>query len=851
MSSALCGRFGSASDEGVPAMLRTVHDNWTLRAVGGRSPDALVGAVVPATVPGCVHLDLLAAGLIPDPHLDENEAELSWIGYVDWRYETTVRVSPDELPTGTDRLDLVADGLDTLASIEVNGVELGRTCNQHRSYRIDLRGALQEGDNALAVTFAAAMPAINEIDAVAGRPHVNAHPFNAIRKMACNFGWDWGADLVTAGIWRPLTLHSWRTARIASVRPLVGIHDGVPTLSAHIELEHADPASPVLVVCEVAGVRAEASVPAGETSAILSLEVPHARLWWPHGYGDQPRYPVVVKLIHDEVEIDNWSTQVGFRTTELDTSADADGVAFTIRINGEPVFAKGANWIPGDSFPVRLTGEHYASLLRQAKDANVNLLRVWGGGIYEAEQFYDLCDELGIMVWQDFLLACAAYAEEQPLRGEIIAEARENVTRLAKHPSLVLWNGGNENIWGYEDWGWKQSLGGRTWGLGYYEEIFPDIVAELDPTRPYCPGSPYSFKGGIHPNDPDFGCMHIWEVWNRADYTDYATYSPRFVSEFGFQGPPTWATLTAAIHDEPLSNSSPGMLVHQKAEDGDAKLMRGMAPHLPAPTNFDDWHWATSLNQARAVQFGVESFRAQAPRCMGTVIWQLNDTWPVTSWAAIDWGGRRKPLWYAMRSAYRDRLVTFLVVDDRIELRAINDTGERWTEQLDVSVRDINGAPLTSIAVPMDVPPRAVGRVPLPDAPGSQVPPDGAIVVTADSTAGRATRFYAEDVLGRLADPEFDVIVDKVVDGYTVRVTAHTLLRDLALLVDRSAPDAVADDSLITLCRGETATIRVRTHADLDAEQLTSPLVLRTANQLVVTARNLGTSSSSSEAITQ
>jgi beta-mannosidase len=817
-------------------MLRTLHDNWTLRAVGGAPPDSVVGAAVPATVPGCVHLDLLAAGLIPDPYLDENEGELPWIGYVDWRYETTFHVSHDELPTGSDRLDLVADGLDTLATIELNGVEVARTCNQHRSYRFDVRDAIREGDNTLAITFAAAMPAITAIDAADGRPHVNAHPFNAIRKMASNFGWDWGADLVTAGVWRPLTLHSWRTARIASVRPLVGVREGVPTLSAHVELEHADAAVPVSIVCKVAGVHAEASVPAGETSAIVSVDVPNARLWWPQGYGAQPRYEVDVTLLHDQVEIDSWSARIGFRTTELDTSADVDGVGFTIRINGEPVFAKGANWIPGDSFPVRLTREDYRSLVWQAKEANINLLRVWGGGIYEAEEFYDLCDELGIMVWQDFLLACAAYAEEQPLRGEIIAEARENVTRLSKHPSLVLWNGGNENIWGHEDWGWKEPLAGRTWGLGYYEEIFPDIVAELDPSRPYCPGSPYSFKGGIHPNDPDFGCMHIWDVWNQADYTHYATYAPRFVSEFGFQGPPTWATLTAAIHDEPLASTSPGMLVHQKAEDGDGKLTRGMAPHLPAPTNFDDWHWATSLNQARAVQFGIESFRMQAPRCMGTVVWQLNDTWPVTSWAAIDWGGRRKPLWYALRSAYRDRMMCLRAVDGRIELGVVNDSSERWIEEVDISLRDVDGVATASAAIALDVPPRAAVRVPIPGAVASQVAPDGVVAAVADSVEGRATWFYAEDAAGRLADPRFEATVSKTTDGYLVRVTAHTLLRDLALLADRAAPDAVADNALITLCRGETVTIRVRTCADLTAEQLTSPLVLRSANQLVAAA---------------
>ena len=281
------------------------------------------------------------------------------------------------------------------------------------------------------------------------------------------------------------------------------------------------------------------------------------------------------------------------------------------------------------------------------------------------------------------------------------------------------------------------------------------------------------------------------------------------------------------------------MIAHQKAEDGDGKLTRGMASHLSPPADFADWHWATSLNQARAVQFGIELFRSQAPRCMGTVVWQLNDTWPVTSWSAIDWGGRRKPLWYAMRTAYRDRLVTFVAVDDGLELRAVNDSGSRWTEPLEVVVRDIDGMALTSTSITLDVSPRTVACVALRGALASPAAPDGAVVVTADSTAGRAAWFYAEDVDGRLADPDFEAVVDKVADGYAVRVTANTLLRDVTLLADRAAPDAVADDALITLCRGETATITVRTRAALEFNQLTSPLVLRTANQLVTAARTV------------
>ncbi len=246
-----------------------------------------------------------------------------------------------------------------------------------------------------------------------------------------------------------------------------------------------------------------------------------------------------------------------------------------------------------------------------------------------------------------------------------------------------MWNGNNENLWGHEDWGWKAELGDLTWGRGYYLDVLPRLLARLDPTRPYSPGSPWSFDESRHPNDPDHGTMHVWDVWNREDYTVYRDYRPRFVSEFGYQGPPSWATLTRSLHDEDLGPDSPGMRAHQKAEGGDLKLARGIAPHLPVPADpvadIEDWHWAMQLQQAHAVAFGIEHFRSWHPRCAGTVVWQLNDCWPVTSWAAVDGDGRRKPLWFALRQAYADRVLTIQPRDGGLALVAGNDTDERWT----------------------------------------------------------------------------------------------------------------------------------------------------------------------------
>ena len=387
-------------------------------------------------------------------------------------------------------------------------------------------------------------------------------------------------------------------------------------------------------------------------------------------------------------ELDRWQRRVGFRTVELSTSRDEFGAAFTLSVNGQPVFVKGVNWIPDDHFLTRITAERLGRRLDQAVAANVNLVRVWGGGIFESDDFYAACDERGVLIWQDFLLACAAYPEESPLWEEIEAEARDNVVRLAPHPSLVLYNGGNENLWGEADWNWRSSLHGQTWGARYAYEVLPKIVAELDPTRPYCDNSPYSPRVDgsevAHPNDPDHGTHHQWEVWNSIDYTAYRSEIPRFCSEFGFQAPPAWRTLTDWVHavdggaldaaSDPKNDAN--FLLHQKAADGNGKLDRGLVPHLGVPDEFVDWHWATQLNQARAVAYAIDHYRRWWPRTAGAIVWQLNDCWPVTSWAAIDFEERPKPLWYALRRAFAPRNLVFATEDGILSVVLLNDTDQ-------------------------------------------------------------------------------------------------------------------------------------------------------------------------------
>ncbi len=819
---------------------------WTLTAMGG-DPDGRLPDPIPAAVPGSSHVDLMAAGLIEDPFLDGNEFTQTWLFDVDWRYRTTLDPAALDLsaPGPDERVDLVFDGVDTIGTVTVAGTEVGTTANMHRSYRFDVSGLLDGGPVELSVDLQSATTyAEAEKERLGFRPGPYPTPFNYLRKMACSFGWDWGPDLRTAGLWKPVRLERWRTARLASVRPLVTVdHDGTGRVELHVELEYAGDPAAVVLKAGVGPSWAMVGLEPGETSAVVSLEVPDVELWWPAGYGDQPLYDLELSLqVADDVELDSWRRRIGFRTVTLDTSRDEIGTAFTFSVNGVPVFVKGANWIPDDHFLTRITPERLARRLDQAIGANLNLLRIWGGGIYETDAFYDACDERGLMVWQDFLLACAAYPEEQPLWDEIAAEARENVVRLMPHPSLIHWNGGNENLWGHADWAWESRLDGRTWGERYARDLLPAIVAELDPTRTYSDNSPCSPGFGqaeMHPNHPDHGTHHQWEVWNQIDYHEYRSEIPRFCSEFGFQGPPAWRTLTDWVHavdggplaSVPDPKADANFLIHQKADDGNGKLDRGMAPHLGVPAAFADWHWAGQLNQAHAVAYAIEHYRSWWPRTAGAIVWQLNDCWPVTSWAMVDSEERTKPLWYAVRAAFAPRLLAVVDRDETLSVAVVNDTDQEWTGHLDLIREGLDGSVLGAGTATVSVPARSVATVGVPAAAATPDDPTREVLV-AQLGDVRTVHAFVEDVELELDPEPLSAVAEPVDGGYRVSVTARSLARDVTLLADIAAADATVDRGLVTLLPGETADFMVSTADPGAADALTGPAVVRSANDL-------------------
>jgi beta-mannosidase len=819
---------------------------WTVRSNTELSPEwaAIGDAEHPAQVPGEVHTALLSEGLIPDPFDGDNETALAWIGRTDWVYQAEFQWQP-----GTEqRHDLVADGLDTVATISLNGTEVARTANQHRSYRFDVASLLVPGSNTVTIAFEAPINAAERLAAKLGdRPRAYGDPFNAIRKMASGYGWDWGPNLAGVGILGGIAIESWSTVRLATVRPLATVDGSDGALDVHVDLEWTDSAaSPARVAIQVGEVSAEVAVPSGQTSAVVSARVPDANLWWPTGYGEPNLYPLSVRLTADDQGMGHWDGRIGFRTVTMSIEPDAAGSEFVISVNDKPIYVKGANWIPDDALMSRLTLQTYRTSINEAVDAGMNLLRVWGGGIYEREEFYNLCDELGLLVWQDFLFACAAYSEDEPLYSEVEAEAREAITRLSSHPSLAIWNGNNENIWGFVEWGWRAPLAGRSWGDGYYTDLLPRLVAELDPRTPYSAGSPFSYAPYHHPNDPRHGSMHIWDVWNQVDYSHYRDYPARYVSEFGFQGPAAWSTLFSVVHDEPLDPYGPQMLVHQKAADGNGKLERGLGNHLPKwstepVANMDDWHWITSLNQARAVAYGINHFRSLFPLNRGTVVWQLNDNWPVISWAAVDWNGIRKPLWHALKAVYQPRLLTLQPRPDDEgnqlpTLVAHNDSDQPWQGRLTVTRRStgVGSDVLAEQHLELDVDPRGATTIALDaDIVGAADPATEFIVV---STPGAAPAFwyFVEDTELSLVSPAegFEARAERTDSGYDVTVTAKALVKDVSLFPDRLDAASRVDSGLITLIAGEQHTFTV-TSGELDSAALTSVPVLRSVNDLV------------------
>lgn len=786
-------------------LIRTpVDPTWSLRALDGPVPSDLRDRAMPAPVPGDVHTALRAAGLIDDPVIDDNEHRLAWIGQSSWEYSTTLPV------TGIDaeHTELVFFGVDTVADVSINGEHRGRSRNMHRTWRVPVAEASRApADLRLALTSPVAAAAA-ERDRLGARWSVFSPLSPFIRKKACDFGWDWGPALPGAGIWRTVEIQSWSTARLDAVRPTARIDGdhGVVDLDLELVRSESGQSRPLTIVAAIGGDRVEFVASPGTTRVRGALSVAAPGLWWPAGLGPQHLHDLTVTLVDGETVLDRTTVRVGFRALVVDEIDDDQGRSFGITVNDVPLFVRGFNWIPDDTSIATVTPEDYRRRLEEALALGANLIRVWGGGVFEDDEFYAVCDELGLLVWQDFLFACAAYPEEEPFTSEVEHEARDNVSRLMSHPSLALWNGNNENLWFWFLHDWEHVLEGRTWGEGFYFDALPRVVADLDPSRTYLVGSPSSGERWHEPNDPTRGVVHTWLP---GDYRGYDEVVPRFVSEFGFQGPPARPTFTGAVHEAHPAPFSPGTIQRQKAEGGTERINDVLEAHFGVPRDFDEWYWLAQLNQARAVRYGIERFRTLEPYCRGTIVWQLNDCWPALSWSVIDVEDRWKPVAYAVRDAYRDRIVVLRSENGVPTLVACNSSGDPWTVEVDV--QHFRGSDrLAATSVSATIPPHSASPIPLEQL-GTPLGLDELLIATAGDS--RTVLLGGTDREFPDAPTEYTLGIRRATDGVEVTVTARSLLRDVVIAVAEIDPDAHSDINVVTLLPGETRTWRIRTTA--------------------------------------
>ncbi|WP_273889288.1 glycoside hydrolase family 2 protein [Rubrobacter naiadicus] len=683
-----------------------------------------------AEVPGDVHTALLRAGRIEDPFYGRNEGRCSWVEEREWWYRTAF-TGPEE-PLGEDeRLRLVFGGLDTFATVWLNGKELGSHENMFREAVFDVSEEIRFGrENVLAVRFDP------PLERVSGREvpgwAVNEARRVLMRKAQFGYGWDWGPRLPTVGIWRPVELRRERGAALSGVhfytlelgcdRALVAVRVEAERFAGRGRL----------------GVRARLASPAGGEVAAgvvdlrgeerprgtLYLEIKDPEPWWPNGLGEPALYGLRVELQAGGEVLESREQKVGIRTVELDQSPDPDEPGsrhFRFVVNGVPVFARGANWIPADSFPGSITPGRYRALVLAAREANMNMLRVWGGGVYEHDAFYEACDECGVLVWQDFMFSCAAYPEDEEMAAEVEAEAEYQVKRLRNHPCLALWCGNNENQWIHDQKHWDEP-GSKVPGSLYYDEILPRVVREHDGRTPYWPGSPY---GGDDHNSMQDGDRHNWDVWHgsfprrfgerprreptpqNVSYERYAEDEGRFISEFGMHAAPSIQTLKRVIPEEELYHHSPSMDHHNKDEPKD-KGDNLMLTVTGLPETLEEYVDYSQISQAEGLKFAIEHFRRRKPHCSGTLIWQLDDCWPGLSWSIIDYYGRGKAGYHYAKRAYSPVLASFKETEEgTVELWVTNDTTRPAEDRALVSLKTFAGKVLREEEVTLRVPANA------------------------------------------------------------------------------------------------------------------------------------------------
>ncbi len=825
----------------------TIDRGWQFREVGNSD---IAGAKQwhDAQVPGVVQTDLMRHKIIPDPFYRDNEAKVQWVGRTDWEYQTTFNVDPATL--ARENVDLVFAGLDTLAEVTLNGQKLLNADNMFRRWRVPAKQLLKPGANTLNVVLRSPitsllpkikalpyqLPTVNQIQIIA-EEGVPTDPY--IRKAPYTFGWDWGPRLVTIGIWKPVTIEAWDNARIDSMNIR---QDSVSAENANLTAlvdVFAAKAGDVTVVVTHDGAGSKSIVSPnrrtirlepGTTRVEVPLAIAKPKRWYPVGYGQQPLYGFTAILQTNGTQLDSAQKRTGLRSAVLEMKPDRWGKSFKFVINGIPVFAKGANTIPWDSFPTRVTPEWHRQILQAAVDANMNMVRVWGGGYYESDDFYDICDELGIMIWHDFMFGGAQVPGDQPYLDNVRIEAVEQVKRLNDHPSIVLWCGNNELEGAWLQWGdrlaFKNKLTPQQRERVYadymliFHNTLPLVVQQYGAPTPYWPSSPSANFEDV-PGSEKIGDMHYWAVWHALNpLEDYAKQFPRFMSEFGFQSFPEWRTIEAFTVPEDRGISTDVMHVHQKNVGGNERIRTYMLRDYKEPKDFASFLYVSQLLQAEGIKLGAEHLRRQRPRTMGSLYWQLNDCWPVASWASVDYYGRWKALHYYAKRFYNDLLASPWEEEGKLNIYVVSDRLGKTPGQLRVRVIDFAGKVLFDRTQAVDITPLSsavyfsVPRAELLAGGDSK----NAVVVTELIENGYAVsrnQFYFEKMKdSNLPSPKLTTELRGENGEYTLRITTDHFAR--GVYANFSNSDATFSDNYFDLLPGEMCQLNIRSKASLE-----------------------------------
>lgn len=649
-----------------------------------------------ATIPGTVHTDLFQNQLIPDPFFGTNEKELQWIENENWEYETHFTLS--ELELKNQNIDLEFEGLDTYATVLLNGKVVLEANNMFRKWTISAKSHLKIGTNHLKVVFhSAVQKGKEEAKKLSYTLPEKERVF--VRKAQYQFGWDWGPRFVTAGIWKKVQLKFWNSAKIENIKySQVELNDKKAILEFTTEIYVSKAKTIQLKIND----KSETfNLKKGKNNIKMQYEIANPKLWWCNGLGEANLYPFTIKIQQKNQFLDSKKLNIGLRTIELIQEKDQTGKSFYFKLNGKSVFMKGANVVPPDSFLPRVSDSTYFSLVENAKKANMNMLRVWGGGVYFDDAFYEACDANGILVWQDFMFACSMYPGDEKFVQNVKQEVIDNVNRLQNHPSIAIWCGNNENDEGWQNWGWQKqfnySKADSTQIWNDYKKVFHEMIPQtLDSLLPkekniYWSSSPsigWGRKESLTQGD-----SHYWGVWwGKEPFEIYEKKVGRFMSEYGFQGMPNLETLQKVMNKEDLNFTSEAFKNHQKHPTGFETINEYMERDYVVPKNFEDYAYVSQLLQARGMKIAIEAHRRAKSYCMGTLYWQFNDCWPVTSWSSLDYYGNWKAFHYQAKRSFENVLLSAEVTDSGIyKFFVINDGMQNYAGELKAEIRNFKG----------------------------------------------------------------------------------------------------------------------------------------------------------------